>query len=192
MGALLWTTAWSPIDPSSGFKSINSRFRQFLSRWSACIRGRPRRLAPVAGRSCSARVDHKRAIRRWLRCSASGSRTSFYLCCLSWICYADGAQWLGRRRSRARWHFSPRSSDDGRCTSVLGFPALTRELPISNPRHQRSCCRSSSCRLLQSCLDECDFQASRFQSRPPLFWLLAFWRLPPWLVVVLTAVGGEV
>ncbi len=89
----------------------------------------------IAGRSCSAGVGNKRAVRRRLRRSPSRSRTSVHVCRLSRICYAAGAQWLGRRGSCARCDLPPVPSDDGWFATILGLTPHTSKFPISNTWH---------------------------------------------------------
>ena len=137
-------------------------------------------------------MGDKRAVRCWLRRSAGGSRAPFYLWRLSRIYHAARAQWLSRRSSRARWYFSPRPSDDSWCAPILGFAAFTRQLSICNPGVNAAVVGLLLAAFYNPVWTSAIFKPVDFGLAILAFGLLAFWKLPPWLVVVSTAVGGEV
>jgi hypothetical protein len=123
-----------------------------------------------------------RTIRSGLRRRASCAGAAFYFRCLPRRGHGTRAQWMGGSVPHSRGHFSSFVSLNRWCTFFLGLSPLGVNAAVVG--------------LLLTALYT-PVWTSAIQSPADFglglvaFGLLMFWKCPPWVVVALTAAGGE-
>ena len=165
--------------------------RQLLPRRLAGLRRRPRGAAAAPGGGRAARLGDQRAVRRRLRRGAGGAGPALHLRRLSRRGDGAGAQRHRRGRRRAGGDLPAVVPARHRRAAVLG--RAPRDAPASRRRSAGSTRRSSG-----SCSPRSTTPCGRARSAAPAdvglalaaFGLLAFWKTPPWLVVIVAAGGG--
>ena len=150
-------------------------------------------LAAAAGFGGAAGMGDERRLSRRLWRGASGAGAAVHLCRLSRHGHGSEAQWLARRSDLCRGDISAVISAVDRRVAVLGHAApparaCNRRCAASMRRSWVCCWRRSTSRCGRA----------RYSGRPisrSAFWaflLLAFWAVPPWLVVIFGAVAATV
>ena len=165
--------------------------RRLLSSGRARLRRRACRAPAPAGVRGAARLGQQRRLPRRLRRRAGGSGSALHLRRLSRRRHGAAAQWGGRGGALSRGGVPSVLPADHRRPAVLGrYPAARRgsgSACAASMRRSSVCCsRPSTIRSGRRASPAPP--TSPWQRRP--FFYLFVWKTPPWLVVVLSAIGG--
>ena len=144
--------------------------------------------APIRGRP--ARLGHERRLPRRLWRGARGARAAVHVLGLSRHRDWTGAQRLVRRGNLSRCQLRAVRPFDRRRVAVLGRPATPAPCAEGVARGHAAVAGLLLVALYRPVWTSGILSLGDFGLALGAFTLLVFWKVPPWLVVILTAGGG--